>query len=302
MRSYTYCTPVSFFKVLRDQGLVNTDEPFTRLLTQGMVLKDGSKMSKSKGNTVDPKELIERYGADTLRLFSIFTAPPEQSLEWSDTGVEGAHRFLKRIWTFCFKHQATFQSINTAERPYIEWKEQNQALQQFRRQLYLILQQANTDLERLQLNTIVSGCMKLFNSMTELSTYNAEHQDEQTSLANQPGLRLLNKMLVVLLRLLWPIAPHISEYIWRELKCEGDLHNIHWPKLASDALAVENVQLIVQVNGKMRGKIQVANGSDEQSIINTALQDENVMRFIEGKTVRKTIYVPNKIVNIVIGN
>jgi leucyl-tRNA synthetase len=291
-----------FFKVLRDQGLVNTSEPFTRLLTQGMVLKDGSKMSKSKGNTVDPQELINQFGADTLRLFSIFTAPPEQSLEWSDTGVEGAHRYLKRIWTFCFNNQESIRAINTTERPYIEWKKQSPELQKFRRQLYLILQQANHDMDRLQLNTIVSGCMKLFNLMNDLQNYNKKQQDEHTTLANRPGPRLLNKMLVVLLRMIWPIAPHISEYIWRDLKCEGELHSIHWPKLASDALAVENMQLIVQVNGKMRGKIQVANGSDKESIINTALQDENVMRFTEGKTVRKTIYVPNKLVNIVVSD
>lgn len=290
-----------FHKLMRDQGLLNSDEPFKRLSTQGMVLKDGAKMSKSKGNTVDPKTLIKQYGADTLRLFTIFTAPPEQSLEWSDQGVEGAHRYLKRLWNFCFQHQDTVRTINSTERPYIEWKQQSDALQNYRHELYLILQQATHDMQRQQLNTIVSGCMKLLNLMNELATYATKQPADTAPLAQQPAPRLLNKMLVVLLRMLSPITPHITEYLWNELKCEGDLQTIHWPKLASDALALSNMTLMVQVNGKVRDKITVSSEADKEQIIATALAADNVVKFTDGKTVRKTIYVPKKLVNIVVG-
>ena len=288
-------------KLLRDEGLLNSDEPFNKLLTQGMVLKDGSKMSKSKGNTVDPQTLVEQYGADTLRLFSIFTAPPEQSLEWSDTGVEGAYRFLKRIWTFCYQHQDKISSLNTVERPYIEWKKEDTQLQQYRREMYQILQQANFDMERLQLNTVVSACMKLFNLLNEVSKHTQTYNDKSIPLVQQSGPRLINKILVVLLRLLHPITPHITAYLWTSLKYEGLLEQMYWPKLANDALVVDDINLVIQVNGKVRGRINVMANTDEETIKAAALEEGNVVKFTQGKTVRKVIYVPNKLINIVVG-
>lgn len=289
-----------FHKLMRDEGLLQSDEPFKKLLTQGMVLKDGAKMSKSKGNTVDPEILVQKYGADTLRLFTIFTAPPEQSLEWSDSGVEGAYKFLKRLWGFCHTHQNIIADINNNDRPYITWKEQPKELQTFRRKMYQILQQATFDMERQQLNTVVSAAMKLFKLLQDLATYNEQHTNAELAVVEQPGLRLINKMLVVLLRILYPITPHITTHLWKALAYAGTMHNAYWPKLTSDALVVDDIELVVQVNGKVRAKITVNSSADEESIKVTALAEENVQKFTAEKTVRKIIYVPKKLVNIVV--
>ena len=289
-------------KLLRDEGLLNSNEPFTNLLTQGMVLKDGLKMSKSKGNTVDPQLLIQQYGADTLRLFSIFTSPPEQSLEWSDEGVEGAHRFLKRIWNFCYQNQNNIIAINTIERPYIEWKKQDNQYQRYRREMYQILQQANFDIERLQLNTVVSACMKLFNLLNEVANYAKTANDDNLPLVQQPGARLINKILVVLIRLLYPITPHITTSLWNNLKYEGSMDKIYWPKLANDALIVDDIDLVIQVNGKVRGHINIPANTDETKIKTIALEQPNVLRFTEGKKIHKIIYILNKVINIVVGS
>lgn len=288
-----------FHKLMRDEGLVNSDEPFKRLLTQGMVLKDGAKMSKSKGNTIDPKELIEKYGADALRVFIIFTAPPEQSLEWSDSGMEGAHRFLKRLWTFCHKHYDIIRGINLVERTTIEWKAQSTEIQQFRRDLNLILQQINHDMERQQLNTVVSGCMKLFNLMTDLATYNQTHYGDTPNVDNV-GYRLLNKMLAVLLRVLSPIAPHITEELWNVLRFSDTIHTTHWPRIAIDALTMEQISIVVQVNGKVRGKVLAPSSADDDAVKALAFNHPNVAKFISEDNVVKVIIIPKKIINIVV--
>jgi leucyl-tRNA synthetase len=287
-------------KLMRDEGLVQTDEPFINLLTQGMVLKDGTKMSKSKGNTVDPKLLIEKYGADTLRLFSIFTAPPEQSLEWSDSGVEGSYKFLKRLWAFSVKHQTQICSINAADRSYVNWKEQSSELQTYRRELYQILQQATFDIERLQLNTVVSAAMKLFNLLVELSHHQAKLPASEAPFVQQPVARLLNKMLVVLLRILYPITPHITTRLWKDLGYAGKMHDAYWPKMANDALDIDSINIIVQVNGKVRSKISVPAEASEDDIKALALADEKALKFIAQNTVRKVIYIPSKLINIVV--
>ena len=289
-----------FHKLLRDEGLLQTDEPFLNLLTQGMVLKDGSKMSKSKGNTVDPQVLIEQYGADTLRLFSIFTAPPEQSLEWSDTGVEGAYKFLKRVWTFCYKHQTQVCSLNATDRPYIKWQEQDKQLQTYRREMYHLLKQATFDMDRLQLNTVVSAAMKLFNVLQDVANYVAQLPASDLPLQQQAGPRLMNKMLVVLIRILYPITPHITTHLWKELEYKGTMHTAYWPKLTSDALVVNELDLVIQVNGKVRGHLTVAANLEEEKIKEAALQQETIIKFITDKTVRKIIYVPKRLVNIVV--
>ena len=289
-----------FHKLLRDEGLLQTDEPFLNLLTQGMVLKDGSKMSKSKGNTVDPQLLIEQYGADTLRLFSIFTAPPEQSLEWSDTGVEGAHRFLKRLWAFCYKYKKQICSLNATDRPYLKWQEQDKQLQAYRREMYQLLQQATFDMDRLQLNTVVSAAMKLFNLIQEVANYVSTLPPSDSPLQQQAGPRLINKILVVLIRILYPITPHITTHLWSELEYKGNMHQASWPKITSDALVVNELDLVIQVNGKVRAHFTVAANLEEEKIKQAALQHEGVLKFTADKTLRKVIYVPKKLVNIVV--
>lgn len=275
-------------KLLRDEGILNSDEPFTHLLTQGMVLKDGAKMSKSKGNVVAPKALIQKYGADTIRLFIIFAAPPEQSLEWSDSGVEGAYRFLKRVYRFAEKiklRQLYTRNIR------IEVQQLSVKQRQAYKQIHLILKQANHDMERIQLNTVVSACMKLFNQLHEMEVQ--ADQDEM-------DLLLLYEGLSILLRLLSPITPHICHHLWRELAYGSDIAKACWPKVDNRALKTDTIKLIVQVNGKLRGDIQIPIDADQEMIKLLALANPQVQKFLENKSPKKVIIVPNKLVNIVI--
>jgi leucyl-tRNA synthetase len=289
-----------FHKLLRDEGLLNSDEPFVNLLTQGMVLKDGSKMSKSKGNTVDPQELVAKYGADTLRLFSIFTAPPEQSLEWSDGGVEGSYRFLKKLWNFSHKHQKQIRAAQIANRPFVKWKEEDKRIQKYRYEMYLLLQQINQDYARNQLNTIVSAAMKLLHLLNDFADTLASDSENQSM--KTAGMQLFNKMLSILLRILYPIVPHITDYLWRELKFNRTIHTTTWPKVACDALVIDRIELVVQVNGKLRARIEVNSSADEASVKHLALENPNIVKFLDGKKPLKIIYVPQKLVNVVVGS
>lgn len=286
-----------FYKVMRDLGLVKHDEPFTKLLTQGMVLKDGSKMSKSKGNTVSPEALIEQYGVDTARLFSIFASPPEQSLEWSDSGVEGAHRFLKRLWNFAFEQQKMFVEINKLNKKgqlTFDVAAASDGQKNLRRQIFTILQQANNDMERLQFNTVVSAAMKLFNLLLE--TKNANKNTDFDDVIYE-GFRIL-------LCLLAPITPHIAHYLWKELKFDGLMHtdiiDASWPVVDKSALEKDAFEIVVQINGKLRAKVSVAANADENAVKEVVLQDENVKRFLADSVVKKIIVVPKKLVNIVV--
>jgi leucyl-tRNA synthetase len=269
-----------FHKLMRDAGLVNSDEPFIKLLTQGMVLKDGSKMSKSKGNTVDPQTLIEKYGADTARLFIIFAAPPEQSLEWSDAGAEGAHRFLKRLWKFARDLGKAAPQQNHAATP------EQSAL---RREIHQILAQANYDMARHQLNTVVSAAMKILNALERV----AGSQADWSAQVSYEGVSIL-------LRLLAPITPHISHCLWQELDLGDDILNASWPEPDETALVQDEIEMVVQVNGKLRGHIAVASGADQAAIQASALADLSVKRYTDGKELRKVIVVPGKLVNIVV--
>ncbi|MCK4869591.1 MAG: leucine--tRNA ligase [Gammaproteobacteria bacterium] len=277
-------------RVMRDEGLLNSDEPFTHLLTQGMVLKDGAKMSKSKRNTVSPKEIVNKFGADTARLFIIFTSPPEQSLEWSESGIEGAHKYLKKLWAFAVKHEKLFAKINADENLIFNAKKATPKQIDKRRELHQILQQANFDMVRLQLNTVVSAAMKILNL---LQTLNAKDEQEQLLIAE--GFNIL-------LRLLGPITPHITHALWQELGYTGDSINAPWPKPATEALKNDALTMIVQVNGKLRGKITIAVDTENKEIEKIALNDINVKKFVGGKKVKKIIVVPKKLVNIVVGN
>lgn len=291
-----------FNKVLRDLELISSDEPFTRLVTQGMVLKDGAKMSKSKGNTVDPQSLIDKYGADTVRLFIMFAAPPEQALEWSDSGVEGAFRFLKRLWNFAYTYADPIKELNYIEKSdlqrSIDWQTATSALNQTRYQINDILRQAQYDYERFQFNTVVSSCMKLFNLLAKLG------QDWEQTAADTPAKHiqayLLQQGFSFVLRLLAPIAPHITHYLWRELAYGEEVIHAKWPKVNAEALKTQEVTLVVQVNGKLRGNITVAHDADRAAIEPIVLNDDKIKPFITGKTCQKIIVVPNKLVNLVV--
>lgn len=270
-------------KVLRDLGLLNSNEPFIRLLTQGMVLKDGTKMSKSKNNIVSPHTLIKKYGADTIRLFIIFAAPPEQDLEWSVSGVEGMHRFLKRLWAFSLK----FKTIIT--QPLLEKDfEVDLDYHQKRRELFSYLNQASQDMERLQLNTVVSAAMKILNLLTKLSE-------------DLPGdQHLIKEGLNILLRLLAPITPHLCHYLWRELKIGDNILEAPWPKVDLKALQTDQMDILVQINGKLRGKLRLTSEASESDIETAARRDKTIQRYIESKDVEKIIVIPKKLINIVL--
>jgi len=270
-----------FNKLMRDVGLVKTDEPFENLLTQGMVLKDGVKMSKSKGNTVDPQALIERYGADTARLFMMFAAPPEQSLEWADSGVDGAARFLKKVWVLGSKNEAVLaKSAKTG------FDNADDAQKATRREIHEILKQALYDFDKQQFNTVVAACMKIMNALGTLKSGGAHNA-------------ILDEGFSIVLRLLSPIAPHIAHILWRELGYGDDVLDASWPEVDESALVRDSIEMMVQVNGKVRGKITVAANAAKDAVEAAARTDENVMRFTEGKAIKKVIVVPGRLVNIV---
>lgn len=280
-----------FHKLMRDEGLVNSDEPFTALLTQGMVLKDGHKMSKSVGNVVDPNHLIDTYGADTARLFIMFASPPEQSLEWSDSGVEGAHRFLKRLWAFAYQHAALFTEINDSilsGNGHVDWQKTENRLKKSRHIVHQILAQANNDYEKNQFNTVVSGCMKLFN---ELSSYTIETEDDNY---------FAHSSMSILLRLLAPITPHICHHLWQQLGFEKAIIDAPWPRVDKSALRTEEVEYVVQVNGKLRAQFTTHVEATEEELIGAAKLHAH--QFIENKAVKKAIVVAHRqLINLVVG-
>lgn len=269
-----------FHKLMRDEGLVNSDEPFERLLTQGMVLKDGAKMSKSKGNTVDPQELIDRYGADTVRLFSMFAAPPEQSLEWSDAGVDGSHRFLKRLWRLV-------QEAKPASPDTLKTATLDKAQKALRRKTHETIAKVSDDYGRRQtFNTAVAAVMELCN---EVSRHDGDTAEDSG---------VIHEALSTAVLLLAPIVPHISEALYSVLTGERIL-SAAWPSVDDAALTRDEIDIVVQVNGKVRAKIAVSADASKDDIQAIALAHENVLRFTEGATIRKIIVVPGKLVNVV---
>ncbi|MFL2502097.1 MAG: leucine--tRNA ligase [Luminiphilus sp.] len=268
-----------FHKLMRDAGLVTSNEPFTRLLTQGMVLKDGAKMSKSRGNTVDPQALIDRYGADTVRLFSMFAAPPEQSLEWSDSGVEGAHRFIKRLWRLVYDH-GQVGAVDDAGSYNAEQKS-------VRRKIHETIAKVSDDYGRRQtFNTAVAAVMELCN---ELGRFPVDSDLDRAVM--DEGLRAA-------LLMLWPITPHLTEHLWLHLTGEAFVEN-HWPAVDESALSRDELEIVVQVNGKVRAKMMVPATANRDEIETLAKEQENVQRFLGDASIRKVIVVPNKLVNIV---
>ena len=272
-----------FQKVMRDFGLSAADEPFTNLLTQGMVLKDGAKMSKAKGNTVDPQELIEKYGADTVRLFMMSTAPPEMALEWSDDGVQGAYRFLKRLW------KAVHQHVSAGASEPVDPASLNDQQGVLRRKTHQTIQKVNDDIgRRYKFNTAVAAAMELLNAIKRF---------DDSSVA---GRAVVQEALDAIVLVLSPTVPHVCHELWHALGHESAPVNEAWPAFDASALEQDMVEIIVQVNGKLRGRISVAADADSDSISETALADENVKRFVADKTIRKTIVVPGRLVNVVV--
>ncbi len=274
-----------YTKLLRDEGLLVADEPFKKLLTQGMVLKDGSKMSKSKGNTVDPQGLIDQYGADTVRLFMMFAAPPEQSLEWSDSGVEGAHRFLKRLWRQVYLHvQATGVNHRVLNKALLT---PEQAA--VRRQLHQTIQKVSHDMGvRTIFNTAIAANMELINTLSKFN------DDSDNAYA------VRQEVLEAIVLMLAPMVPHICQQLWLELGHQEVATTLRWPEVDDTALLQDSLELMVQINGKLRSKISVLATATAAEIEAFALADEQVIRFIDQHVVKKVIVVPNKLVNIVI--
>jgi leucyl-tRNA synthetase len=273
-----------YTKLLRDEGLLVCDEPFKKLLTQGMVLKDGSKMSKSKGNTVDPQGLIDQYGADTVRLFIMFAAPPEQSLEWSDSGVEGAFRFLKRLWKQAYLHSEAGGAKIALDKQTL-----TDAQQALRRALHLTIQKVSDDFGRRHtFNTVIASNMELVNTLSRFI-------DDSDN-----GKAIRQEALEAIVLMLAPIVPHICHQLWLDLGHQQAVVTASWPEIDTTALAQDTLELVLQVNGKLRSKMSVSIAATNDEIEALALNDEQIKRFIEGKPVRKVIVVPKKLVNIVV--
>ncbi|MDD1611903.1 MAG: leucine--tRNA ligase [Methylococcaceae bacterium] len=273
-----------YTKLLRDEGLITGDEPFKNLLTQGMVLKDGSKMSKSKGNTVDPQALIDQYGADTVRLFIMFAAPPEQSLEWSDSGVEGAFRFLKRLWKLVYQHVESGQPVKPLDTSNLT---KDQA--DLRRHLHQTIVKVSDDFgRRFTFNTAIAANMELVNSLYK---FNDESDNARA---------LFQEALEAIVLMLSPIVPHVCHQLWQDLGRNDALLSATWPKADELALTQDTLELVVQINGKLRGKISVAAAASNPEIEAIALGDDHITHLLEGQTVKKIIVVPKKLVNIVV--
>ena len=275
-----------FTKLLRDEGIINSSEPFTNLLTQGMVLKDGAKMSKSKGNTVDPQEMISKYGADTARLFILFAAPPTQDLEWSDSGIEGAHRFINKLYRLVV---AFITDTKTYETPSLVPSSLNNDQKKLRQKTHQSLKKVGDDIgRRHSFNTAIAAMMELNNTLSRFED-------------NSPqGMAVRQESIEIMLKALSPVIPHLCHHLWAALGNKEAMIDALWPKVDESALVQEDVQLVVQVNGKLRAKIVAPLDAERQSIQEMVLAEEGVTRFTEGKTILKFIIVPNKLVNVVV--
>jgi leucyl-tRNA synthetase len=272
-----------FQKLMRDFGLSAADEPFTNLLTQGMVLKDGAKMSKNKGNTVDPQALIDRYGADTVRLFMMFAAPPELALEWSDDGVQGASRFLKRFWNAVHAHAAR------GDAPALDTDALNNAERELRRKTHQTIAKVSDDIgRRYTFNTAIAASMELLNAVNKL--------DHASSMSTAVEREALDAVVL----LLSPIIPHICHELWAVLGHTTAPVSESWPVFDESALERDTIEIVVQVNGKLRSRISAAADANKDQVATLALADENVQRFLAGKEIRKTIVVPGRLINFVI--
>lgn len=275
-----------FVKVLRDAGLVDYDEPFSNLLTQGMVIKDGAKMSKSLGNVVSPEEILSKYGADTARLFILFAAPPERELEWSDQGVEGSFRFLNRIWRIV----QAFEAVLAQKVTEYDHSNLNEADKDLRRVLHSSIKKVTNDIEtRFNFNTAISTMMELVNALYAYK-----------EAAKEPNAGLIYEAISDLIKMMSPFVPHITEELWRgAIDANSSVHEQSWPECDEEALKVDNVEIVLQVNGKVRGRLTVPAEVTKEELEKIAMADANVQAHIGDATVRKVICVPGRLVNIV---
>jgi leucyl-tRNA synthetase len=278
-----------YTKVLRDLGMLKVDEPFHALLSQGMVIKDGAKMSKSKGNVVDPDDLIRRYGADTARLFSLFAAPPEKDLDWNDRGVEGASRFLNRVWRFV---HANLPELRAAPRAVVG--PGSDAGRAFRRVIHETIRKVTHDIEHdFHFNTAISAVMELVNAL---------HDFERASLDGMPREErsgLLREAVEAALLLLGPVSPHITEELWAALGHTQSLFKQRWPEPDPSALARDEVEIVVQVDGRVRSRLTALVGAQEAEVREKALADDKVRPWLDGRRIAKVVVVPGRLVNIV---
>lgn len=275
-----------FVKVLRDAGLVDYDEPFSNLLTQGMVIKDGAKMSKSLGNVVSPEEILSKYGADTARLFILFAAPPERELEWSDQGVEGSFRFLNRIWRIV----QAFEAVLAQKVTEYDHSNLSEADKDLRRVLHSSIKKVTNDIEtRFNFNTAISTMMELVNALYAYK-----------EAAKEPNAGLVYEAISDLIKMMSPFVPHITEELWRgAIDPNSSVHEQSWPECDEEALKVDNVEIVLQVNGKVRGRLTVPAEATKEELEKIAMADANVQAHIGGATIRKVICVPGRLVNIV---
>jgi leucyl-tRNA synthetase len=321
-------------KVMRDMGLVKVDEPFTKLLTQGMVLNEAysrtttgkqyfwvhdldivrdehskvisatakadglpvtyegwTTMSKSKNNGVDPQALIEKYGADTARLYTMFTAPPEATLEWNDAALEGSYRFLRRVWNFGVKLGGT-EAVAARSQAVAQASGFGKTVKALRLEIHTVLRQVDYDYVRMQYNTVVSGAMKMLNALEDFKA------------TSEPGAdAALAEGFGILLRVLYPATPHLTHGLWRELgyaAVQGDLIDAPWPQVDEAALVQDEIELMLQVNGKLRGAVRVPAGASREQIESLALASEAFTQFAAGASAKKVIVVPGRLVNVVI--
>ena len=275
-----------FNKVLSDIGLIKSKEPFKKLLTQGMVLKDGTKMSKSQGNTVDPQNLIEKYGADTARLFIMFAAPADQSLEWSDNGIDGAHRFLKRLWNIVNSHIKENSGRNEDTNKDVE-----KSIKELNFKLHTTIQKVTDDLDRRNsFNTVISSVMELLNFLND--------SDKKRKLPHSSRQEVLESILLMLN----PFVPHITSELWTYIRENSDIDNMAWPLLDKSALVQDEIKIVVQVNGKLRGNMIISNEQTDIEIKEKAIEIDTVKKFINNKSeIKKIIYIKERLINIVIG-
>jgi leucyl-tRNA synthetase len=274
-------------KVMRDLGLVSLDEPVTRLFPQGMVHKDGEVMSKSRGNTIAPDDVIARYGADTLRLYILFAGPPELGMEWSETGIEGPHRFLQQVWRVVDRHAATFAAEPRAEMP----ADLPTAARDLRRKVHQTIDKVTRDVEeRIQLNTAVAALMELKNAVLRL----------EPEVQAGPGRAALREALETLVLLLNPFTPHVCEEMWARLGHAGGLVRAPWPAGDAEVAREDAVELAVQVNGKVRGRVVVARDAAEDEIREMALAEPRVAEHVQGRQMVKFVVVPGRLVSVVV--
>lgn len=272
---------------LHDIGLLDEDEPFARLLTQGMVLKDGAKMSKSKGNIVSLEDMLESYGADTARLFILFASPPERDLEWSEQGVEGASRFLGRIWRLVYEFRDELASHDSKQ---VDVANLNSKEKEMYRRVHATLKRVSQDLERYSFNTAVAGVMELVNSL---------YQFRDVARTRPEAMSVLEEAVRYVLLMLAPFAPHITEELWHRIGYSGSIHEQSWPAVDESALVEAEIEVVIQVNGRVRDRMRVSKGRDSEHLKQAALCRDRIRELVEGKGIRDVFVVPDRLVNIV---